>query len=190
MGRSVTHGVTYHPAARAGAKQMRAGARPSQGVSDIGRRVDTPRGLYTCVFRNAVGSPADWSARAAFKPLSEGVLRCMSAIQQASLAKCSFHSADDLDMRLEQLHTSNYLANLHPNGGWISSTQSGEKMEALPGPSLPMISTCGMDRGQCGIDRPGFGVPSISQKLRANNYKRISGFKSKRFVVILVLLRV
>jgi hypothetical protein len=41
-------------------------------------------------------------------------------------------------MLLEQLHTSDYTANLHPNGGWISSTQSGEKMEALP-----MISICG-----------------------------------------------
>ncbi len=35
-------------------------------------------------------------------------------------------------MQLEQLHTSDYTANLHPNSGWISSTQSGEKMEALP----------------------------------------------------------
>ena len=33
-----------------------------------------------------------------------------------------------------------------------------------------------MDRGQCGNDRPGFGVHSLSQKLSANNYKRFSGF--------------
>jgi hypothetical protein len=41
-GRSVTHSVTDHPAAPAGANYIRAGARPSQGVSDFGRRVDTP----------------------------------------------------------------------------------------------------------------------------------------------------
>ena len=28
-------------------------------------------------------------------------------------------------MRLEQLHKIDYTANLHPNGGWISSTQRG-----------------------------------------------------------------
>ena len=28
-------------------------------------------------------------------------------------------------MQLEQLHKIDYTANLHPNGGWISSTQSG-----------------------------------------------------------------
>jgi hypothetical protein len=79
---------------------MRAGARPSQGVSDIGamigRRVDSPRGLYTCVFGNEVGSPADWSARAAFKPLSEGVLRGIAAIQQASLANAASTDAEML----------------------------------------------------------------------------------------------
>ena len=30
-------------------------------------------------------------------------------------------------MRLEQLHNIDYTANLHPNGGWISSTQMGGK---------------------------------------------------------------
>ncbi len=33
-----------------------------------------------------------------------------------------------------------------------------------------------MGASQCGNDRPGFGVHSVSQKLSANNYKRISGF--------------
>ena len=28
-------------------------------------------------------------------------------------------------MRLEQLHKIDYTDNLHPNGGWISSTQRG-----------------------------------------------------------------
>jgi hypothetical protein len=32
-----------------------------------------------------------------------------------------------------------------------------------------------MDFGQCGNDRPGFGVLAGTQKLRANNYKRFSG---------------
>jgi hypothetical protein len=37
-----------------------------------------------------------------------------------------------------------------------------------------------MGASQCGNDRPGFGVPSISQKLRANNCKRFSGFLNKK----------
>ena len=35
----------------------------------------------------------------------------------------SFHAAENLNMRLEQLRKIDYTANLHPNGGWISSTQ-------------------------------------------------------------------
>jgi hypothetical protein len=30
-----------------------------------------------------------------------------------------------------------------------------------------------MDIGECGNDQPGFGVHSVSQKLSANNYKRL-----------------
>ncbi len=33
-----------------------------------------------------------------------------------------------------------------------------------------ILSTRGMDRGEYGNDRPGFGVPPVSQKLVANNY--------------------
>ena len=33
-----------------------------------------------------------------------------------------------------------------------------------------------MDARQCGNDRPGFGVHAVSQKLRANNYKSLLGF--------------
>jgi hypothetical protein len=32
---------------------------------------------------------------------------------------------------------------------------------------------CTMDIGECGNDRPGFGVQPVSQKLVANNYKRL-----------------
>ena len=55
----------------------------------------------------------------------------------------SFHSAEILDMRLEQLHKIDYTANLHPNGGWISSTQSGGNQEADSWSTLPMTSICG-----------------------------------------------
>jgi len=40
----------------------------------------------------------------------------------------SFHSAEILDMRLQQLHKIDYTANLHPDGGWFSSTQRGNNM--------------------------------------------------------------
>ena len=33
-----------------------------------------------------------------------------------------------------------------------------------------------MDIGECGNDRPGFGLPPVSQKLVANNYKRLLEF--------------
>jgi hypothetical protein len=35
-----------------------------------------------------------------------------------------------------------------------------------------------MGTSQCGNDQPGFGMPAITQKLRASNYKRFLGFKS------------
>ncbi len=38
---------------------------------------------------------------------------------------------------------------------------------------LPMLAGPSMDRGECGNDRPGFGVQPVSQKLVANNYKRL-----------------
>jgi hypothetical protein len=41
---------------------------------------------------------------------------------------------------------------------------------------LVQIRYLNMGASQCGNDRPGFGVPSLSQKQRANNYKRVSGF--------------
>jgi hypothetical protein len=44
-----------------------------------------------------------------------------------------------------------------------------------------------MDRGQCGNDRPGFGVHSLSQKLSVNNYKRFSGFLNKKSFVLSAL---
>jgi hypothetical protein len=33
-----------------------------------------------------------------------------------------------------------------------------------------------MDIGECGNDRPGFGVHTVSQKLCVNNYKRLLEF--------------
>ena len=42
---------------------------------------------------------------------------------------CSFHSADDLDARLNQLNTIGYTAKLHPIGGWYSATQSNHQYQ-------------------------------------------------------------
>ena len=41
----------------------------------------------------------------------------------------NFHSADDLDVRLNQLHSIGYTANLHPNCCWNSSTQSNHRCQ-------------------------------------------------------------
>jgi hypothetical protein len=39
--------------------------------------------------------------------------------------------------------------------------------------SVSSIKAMNMDIGECGNDRPGFGVNSVSQKLRSYNYKML-----------------
>ena len=68
----------------------------------------------------------DWS-HGRFSRRTEGVLLGISRSTAHIAIACSFHSADDLDVRLNQLHTIGYTAKLHSIGGWNSSTKSNHQ---------------------------------------------------------------
>jgi hypothetical protein len=83
-----------------------------------------------------------------------------------------------LELQMEA-HRHIRLRLLHPSRSVCASSRIPIPLQQFCGMILGSVGTMApatMDAGQCGIDRPGFGVPSVAQKLRAINDKTFSGF--------------